>query len=161
MNRQQSIIAAHGLTDEYDRLVKADEWLAELQEACGGRLPGALAVPELRELVRQCRERGLRIAREFSAFDGQDRVGGFVRVSPVLEASDDNNGVTGGCEIIIENWLNGAQGDAQTLSSADWLDAADRASAEVTARLDAWQKLQFITSLSSDAQTFCLFIADI
>lgn len=154
MNRQQSIIAAHGLTDQHDRLVKADELLAELQEACGGRLPGALAVPELRELVRQCRERGLRIAREFSAFDGQDRVGGFVRVNPVLDAVDDSDGA-GGCEIIIENWLNGAQDDAQTRTSTGWLDAADRASAEITARLDAWQKLQVITSLSSDAQALC------
>ncbi|KEO91510.1 histidine kinase [Erythrobacter longus] len=155
MNRQQSIIAAHGLTDEHDRLVKADELLAELQEACGGRLPGALAVPELRELVRQCRERGLRIAREFSAFDGQDKVGGFVRVHPVLETGEDDTDVIGGCEIIIENWLSGAQGDAQTRTSVDWLDAADRASAEITAQLDARQKLQFITSFSSDAEALC------
>ena len=65
MNRQQTIIAARGLTDDEDRLVKADEPLAELQEACGGSVPGVLAVPELLELVCQCRTLGLRIAREF------------------------------------------------------------------------------------------------
>ncbi|MEP0391415.1 MAG: HAMP domain-containing sensor histidine kinase [Erythrobacter sp.] len=160
MNRQQSIVAAYGLTDEHDRLVKADELLAELQEACGGRLPGALAVPELRDLVRQCRERGLRIAREFSAFDGQDKVDGFVRVNPVLDANMDDHSVLGGCEIIIENWLNGAVDEGHSRASVDWLDAADKASAEITARLDAWQNLQVITTLSSDAQMLSKAVED-
>lgn len=153
MNRQQSLIAAHGLTDEHDRLVQADELLAELQEACGGRLPGALAVPELRELVRQCREQGLKIARDFRAFDGQDTVGGFVRIHPVLEESAEGLDAVSGCEIVIENWLSGSADDGQARKSTDWLDAADRASAEITARLDSWQNLQFITSSSKDGES--------
>jgi len=154
MNRQQSIIAAHGLTDEQDRLIRADEPLAELQEACGGRLPGALAVPELLELVRQCRKLGLRIAREFSAFDGQDTVAGFVRVNPVDGSDEDDLSAAGGCEILIENWQSASQAGVNSPHSAEWLDASDRASAEISARLDARQKLQFVTSCSDDAHLF-------
>ncbi|WP_298333649.1 HAMP domain-containing sensor histidine kinase [uncultured Erythrobacter sp.] len=152
MNRQQSIVAAHGLTDEHDRLIRADEPLAELQEACGGSLPGALAVPELLELVQQCRKLGLRIAREFSAFDGQDTVAGFVRIHPVDEGDEGGADALGGCAILIENWQSAGQANGNSLQGIEWLDASDRASAEITARLDARQKLQFITSVSADAQ---------
>ena len=47
MERQTSLLAARGLTDEQDHLLTADDALAELQERCGGTLPGALAVTEL------------------------------------------------------------------------------------------------------------------
>ncbi len=77
------ILAARGLTDEEDRLLSADLPLAELQERCGGQIPGKLAIPELLDLVRQGREMGLRLARDFSAFDGESIVTGFVRINPL------------------------------------------------------------------------------
>lgn len=151
MNQQQSIIAASGFTDENDRLVHADELLAELQEACGGRLPGVLAVPELLELVRQARELQLRIAREFRAYDGRDVIEGFVRIRPIGKSEnepDDENG----CEIIIENWQSYPQDGANPHTDAGGLDEADKAAAEISAYLDAKQRLQFLTLLSADAQ---------
>jgi signal transduction histidine kinase len=151
MNRQQSIIAASGLTDEHDRLVHADELLAELQEACGGRLPGVLAVPELLELVRQARELKLRIAREFRAYDGRDVIAGFVRIRPIEQSEDAPEGENG-CEIIIENWHSHSQDDAKQHTGAGSLDEADKAAAEISAYLDAKQHLQFLTSCSADAK---------
>ena len=145
MNRQQSIIAASGLTDEHDRLVHADELLAELQEACGGRLPGVLAVPELLELVRQARELKLRIAREFSAYDGRDVIAGFVRIRPIERSEDAPEGENG-CEITIENWQSYSQDDPNPHTGAGSLDEADKAAAEISAYLDAKQNLQFLTS---------------
>ncbi len=145
MNRQQSLLAARGLTDNRDRLLTADEPLAELHESCGGSLPGTLAVPELLDLVRQGRKMGLRIAREFVAFDGVEMVSGFVRVHPLGEEHG------GGCEVLVENWQRSPQPEINSRILADTVDAIDRASAEVTARLDPRQKVQFLTSTASDA----------
>lgn len=139
-----TLLAARGLTDGGDRLVSADELLADLQESCGGAVPGKLAIPELLDLVEQGREMGLRIAREFSAFDGADVITGFVRVHPL----DEKDG--SGCELLIENWQ---RAPAQALSSrenAERLDAIDRAAAEVTARLDAGQRVQLLSGEALD-----------
>ncbi len=144
MNRQQSLLAARGVTDQRDRLLTADDPLAELHESCGGSLPGTLAVPELLDLVRQSREMGLRIAREFTAFDGSEMVSGFVRIHPL---SDENGG---GCEVLVENWQRAPQPEMSTHDLADRIDAIDRAAAEVTARLDPRQQVQFLTSSAVD-----------
>ena len=159
MNRHQSLVAAQGMTDDHDRLISADELLADLQEACGGRMSGTLAVPELLDLVRQCREQGLRIARPFSALYGEDLVSGFVRIHPL--DSDEADAVDGGgCEILIENWLSaphlqeGGRGDTQ------WFDEADRAAAEITAHLDARQVVQALSSHSRDAEALAQAVKD-
>jgi signal transduction histidine kinase len=144
VNRQQSLLAARGLTDERDRLLTADEPLAELHESCGGEIPGTLAIPELLNLVQQGRQMGLKIAREFTAFDGEDMVSGFVRVHPLSEAEG------GGCEVLVENWQRTPRAEINSRDLAERLDAIDRASAEVTARLDARQQVQFLTAHASD-----------
>ena len=145
MESQSSLLAARGLTDEHDRLLTADDPLAELHERCGGSLPGTLAVPELLDLVQQGRRMGLRIAREFSAFDGEDMVSGFVRVRPL----DEEEG--SGCELLIENWQSRAVPEPNSRDAADRLDAIDRACAEVTARLDAQQRIQLFEITAADA----------
>lgn len=135
MAAPDSLLAARGLTDGEDRLVSADQPLSELQQRCGGQVPGRLAIPELLELVRQGRRMGLRLAREFSAQDGDARVSGFVRIHPLTADRGD------GCEILIENWRRetvGAQDDRETTARQD---AIDRATAEFTARLDGKQRL--------------------
>lgn len=151
MNRHQPLVAAHGITDDHDRLISADEPLADLQEACGGRMSSTLAVPELLDLVRQCRERGLRIARPFTALDGEDVVSGFARIHPLGTAEQKEAGLSGGCEILIENWLSAPHLEDGSRGTTQWLDAADRASAEITAHLDARQMLQTLSSHSADA----------
>lgn len=144
--RGDSLLAARGVTDAQDRLVTADEPLAELQLACGGEVPGTLAVPELLELVRQARSMGLRIAREFSAHDGEDRITGFVRVHPRPSEQD------GGCELLVENWQRQPQSVAGAGEYTEQLDAIDRASAEASGRLDARQHVQLLGGVAPDAR---------
>jgi signal transduction histidine kinase len=121
--------AVRGLTDAADQLIEADEPLAQLQLRCGGALPGMIAVPELLELVRQSRRKNLRLAREFHAFDGEDNISGFVRISP-LRAND------GGCEVMVENWRQDEHlgEDEQVLSNR--MDNIDRMLADLNAKLD-------------------------
>lgn len=140
-----TLVGAYGLTDARDRLLSADVPLAELQERCGGDLPGTLAIPELLALVRQARSLGLRIARGFSAFDGDAEVSGFARIHPLGE--DDG----GGCEVLVENWQRSPLTQPSAREFAERIDAIDRATAEVSARLDARQRLQVLSARAHDA----------
>jgi signal transduction histidine kinase len=145
MDRTDSLLGAYGLTDARDRLLSADEPLAELQERCGGDLPGTLAIPELLALVQQARRMGLRIARAFSAFDGDAEITGFARVHPLGEVDG------GGCEVLVENWQRSPLSPPSAREFADKLDGIDRATAEVSARLDARQQVQVLSARASDA----------
>ncbi|MCM0001437.1 MAG: HAMP domain-containing histidine kinase [Erythrobacter sp.] len=139
------LLGAYGLTDAQGRLLSADAPLAELQERCGGDLPGMLAIPELLALVRQARALGLRIARGFSAFDGETEVSGFARIHPL--GPDEG----GGCEVLVENWQRSPLTPPSPREFAERLDAIDRATAEVSARLDARQRLQVLSARARDA----------
>ena len=145
MDRRDNLQGACGLTDANDRLLSADEPLAELQERCGGDLPGTLAIPELLALVRQARRMGLRIARNFSAFDGDAMVTGFARIHPLPDADG------GGCEVLVDNWQRSLRASTSSRDFAETVDAIDRATAEVSARLDAQQRVQVLSALASDA----------
>jgi len=145
MDHTDSLLGAYGLTDARDRLLSADAPLAELQERCGGDLPGTLAIPELLALVQQARAMGLKIARSFSAFDGDAEVSGFARIHPLAE------GEGGGCEVLVENWQRSPLTPPSTREFAEKIDAIDRATAEVSARLDARQRLQVLSALAPDA----------
>ena len=145
MDRTDSLLGTYGLTDARDRLLSADAPLAELQERCGGELPGTLAIPELLALVQQARRMGLRIARGFSAYDGDGEVSGFARIHPLAE--DDG----GGCEVLVENWQRSPVTPPNPREFADRIDAIDRATAEVTARLDARQQVQVLGTRARDA----------
>src|SRR3546814_8663507 len=101
-----------------------------LHERCGGMVSGTLAVPELFELVRQSRLMGLRLAREFTAFDGEDQVAGFVRITPLA----DEDG--GGCEMLVENWRRTSCSTIDQGEVTARLDEIDRSTAELVARLD-------------------------
>lgn len=135
MERPNTLLAARGLTDHEDRLLSAGQPLAELQQNCGGDMPGPLAIPELHSLVHQARTMGLRIAREFSASDGEGRITGYARISP--QSSDEG----GGCEILIENWRREPASAEDDREVALRQDAIDRATAEFSARLDSGQRL--------------------
>lgn len=141
----ESLAAAYGLTDAADRLLSADAPLADLQERCGGDLPGTLAIPELLALVQQARAMGLKIARAFTAFDGDAEVSGFARIHPL--GPEDG----GGCELLVENWHRSPLTPPSARDFAERLDAIDRATAEVTARLDARQRVVVLNTGASDA----------
>jgi len=145
MDPRETLLGARGLTDARDWLLNADETLADLQARCGGRVPGPLAIPELLALVQQARGLGLRIARAFTAFDGEALVSGFARIDPSVAAAE------GGCEVLVENWQRTFQPAPEGRVFADRLDAIDRATAEVSARLDARQQVQVLSALASDA----------
>lgn len=144
MKEQTEIsLAARAHVDRQGFLRSADEPLALLHEDCGGLIPGPFAVPELRALALHCMELGLRLGREFSAFNGNCVVTGFARIHPHEDGS--------GCEILVENWQ---RHPPETLSSRDLasrLDEIDRASAEISARLDEAQRLQYILADNEDA----------
>ncbi|MFM7402899.1 MAG: sensor histidine kinase [Erythrobacter sp.] len=144
MDRSDSLTGAYGLIDARDQLLSADPALAELQERCGGDLPGTLAIPELLLLVQQARAMGLRVARSFSAFDGEVDVSGFARIHPLA----DNEG--GGCEVLVENWQKSPPSPPSARELAELLDGADRAAAEISARLDARQCLQVLSARAAD-----------
>lgn len=145
MDRRDNLLGACGLTDARDRLLSADEPLAELHERCGGDLPGTLAIPELLALVQQSRRMGLRIARNFSAFDGDALVTGFARIHPLAEVDG------GGCEVLVDNWQRSTLTPPSGRDFAAKIDAIDRATAEVSARLDARQRVQVLSALAADA----------
>lgn len=150
MDRRDNLLGACGLTDARDRLLSADEQLAELQERCGGDLPGTLAIPELLSLVQQSRRMGLRVARNFSAFDGNVLVSGFARIHPLGDADG------GGCEVLVDNWQRSPLSQPGSREFADTIDAIDRATAEVSARLDARQHVQVLSVLAPDASALQL-----
>jgi signal transduction histidine kinase len=145
MDRSDSLLGTYGLTDAHDRLLSADAPLAELQERCGGDLPGMLAIPELLALVRQARRMGLKIARAFSAFDGDAEVSGFARIHPL--GRDEG----GGCEVLVENWQRIMLAPQGARELAGHLDAIDHATAEVSARLDARQRIAVLSARAPDA----------
>ena len=65
---------AHGRTDAAGHLVEAGDPLIGLQEACGGKLGSPIAIPELHALVEKAGHYGLRLARQFNAIDGENRI---------------------------------------------------------------------------------------
>ncbi|QDH34803.1 HAMP domain-containing sensor histidine kinase [Porphyrobacter sp. YT40] len=145
MDQSDSLLGAYGLIDAQGRLMSADAPLAELQERCGGDMPGTLAIPELLALVQQARGMGLRLARSFSAFDGDAEVSGFARIHPLGPEEG------GGCELLIENWQRSNVTPPSAREYAERLDAIDRATAEVSARLDARQRIVVLSARAPDA----------
>ncbi|MEP3051684.1 MAG: HAMP domain-containing sensor histidine kinase [Erythrobacter sp.] len=144
MENSDRLLASHGLTDNQDRLLSADDPLADIHLRCGGSIPGAIAIPELLDLVNQARIYGLKLARDFEVYDGQDLVSGFVRVHPQSED------VGGGCEILVENLKRTPLAIEDERVTSDRLNLIDRNTAEIAARLDRQQHLQFLFSEAKD-----------
>ena len=153
LHETDSFAAARGITDHHDRLISADTPLALLQERCGGSLPGVLAIPELLEQVQHARTMGLKTARAFSAFDGEDIISGFVRINPRKAEAG------GGCELLVESWQRSPAAFGGNHAPAQFSDAIDRASAEITARLDARQQVLTLGTISADANALAAAVA--
>lgn len=145
MNDEISSTTYRGLTDAGDRLLSADGKLAELQEDCRGSIPGALAIPELLELVQQARHFGLKITREFSAFDGDQTICAYATITPRTRT------LGGGCEILVENWQEKDHAFGGARETGVLMDEIDRAAAEIVAQLDEKQYLRHLTADALDA----------
>ena len=128
---------ARAIVDADGMLTEAEEPLASLQVECGGRIGGQVAVPELRALVEKAQRFGLRLARQFRAVDGQDRITAWIEIEP-LNGPDNS---PQGCELGLVSW------HSEELPPEDELEAARRRAelsrnlADLTARLDPSQRV--------------------
>lgn len=87
---------ARAHVDAEGRLLAADEPLASLHIACGGRIGGVLSVPELRAIATKATEYGLKLSRPFAALGVDERITGWVAAQPAAEGA--------GCELGIVSW---------------------------------------------------------
>jgi hypothetical protein len=139
------------LSDADDRLISADPPLARLQKACGGDLPGVIAIPELRELVRKSRKFGLRLARGISACDDSHSIRAWIEVEP-CEGDGDDGGEAGGCRITVRNWQNLPLPEEDAEAMARRRMRIDRDLAELTAQLDHAQNLLSVSVEAPDLE---------
>lgn len=130
-----------GRCDASGRLATAAEPLAGLQLACGGEIPGEIAIPALRELVGKARTFGLKLARSIRANDGRDTITAWIEVEPLPDES---------CAIRISSWQIGALPPEDPAEIAAHRAAIDRSLAELTARLDARQCLLSVSAEAAD-----------
>ena len=144
MNASLAVLA-RATSDADDRLIAAGEPLAGLQRRCGGELPGLIAIPALLEIVRKARLYGLKLARCLAAQDGAEEISAWVEVAPREDGEE-------GCDILLRNWQATplAAEDAAVLYARR--AAIDRALAELTARLDAGQRLLSVQTDAADLQ---------
>ncbi|GAA4038744.1 sensor histidine kinase [Parerythrobacter jejuensis] len=137
---------ARARTDGSDHLVEADDLIAGLQHRCGGEIPGAIAIHELRKLVKKAREMDLRLARTIRAFDGEERITAWVEVTPYEGASES------GCAISVATWQTSKPTRETEDDAAARRDAIDNALAELHARLDPEQGILTVDSDAEDLQ---------
>jgi hypothetical protein len=128
---------ARAFVDADGMLVEAEEPLASLQTECGGKIGGPVAIPELRALVDKAQRFGLRLARQFRAIDGRDRITAWIEIEP----QSGSDGSAQGSELGLVSW------HAEELPPEDELEAARRRAelsrnlSDLTARLDPSQRV--------------------
>ena len=144
--KQADPVLARARTDADDRLVEADEPLAGLQRRCGGAIPGTVAIPELLAHVRKSRQYGLRLARLMSAYVGDEKIEAWVEINPHAAGEEP------GCEISIVSWQNRPVAPESDECAARRRLDIDKATAELSARLDPSQHLLAVESAAPDLQ---------
>jgi anti-sigma regulatory factor (Ser/Thr protein kinase) len=132
--------AIHARTDALDRLVEADEPLAELQLRSGGTLPGPITAPALLELVRKSRLYGLRLARAIRMQDDEQQVSVWATVAPTEEGE--------GAIVELNDWRSAPLPDGGGAIAAERRGRIARQLAELSALLGPDQEL-----LSVDGRT--------
>ena len=126
-----AVIVARGRCEGSDLRAGAVEALAELQRACGGVVPGQLAIPALLELTRKAWHYRMKLARVFQAQDGENAVSAWVEIIP-----DDD-----GLALALSNWRVTPLATAAVAEAAGDTDEAAMLAqvADLHARLDARQ----------------------
>jgi len=145
-------ILASAISDGQDHLVSADEPLAGLQRGCGGNLPGAIAVPELLDLVRKAREYRFPLARMIGAQDGTETIQAWVEVEPVA----DQNEMADGCRIVLRSWHATALVPDDANGLLERRAVIDREVAELSARLDGQRRILAVASDSAELQELAM-----
>lgn len=131
------------ISDADDRLISAEEPLAGLQLRCGGELPGTIAVPALLETVRKARRYQLKLARTLNAQDGENAITAWTEVQPRRDGEP-------GCEIVLRNWHAAPLPAENAAETSGLQQEIDRQLAELTARLDASQRLLTVAADAPD-----------
>ncbi|EIZ80282.1 two-component signal transduction histidine kinase [Novosphingobium sp. Rr 2-17] len=137
-------ILARAVSDAQDRLLSAEEPLAGLQRRCGGELPGTIATPELLALVRRARRHGLSLAHNVTAQDNGEIISAWIEVEPVSAAD--------GCEIRLRSWQSTAMPSDDGAAAEGRRRAIDRHLAELSAQLDAGQRVLAVVCDAPDLQ---------
>lgn len=113
---------------------------------CGGDLPGAIAIPALRELERKARLLGLKLARTMRASTGHERITAWVEIEPAPN---------GGTAMRFASW------EAEPLVPdnpgliAQHRAAIERDLAELVAQLDESQCLLAVQCDADDLAELC------
>ncbi|TMM50472.1 HAMP domain-containing histidine kinase [Qipengyuania marisflavi] len=136
----------YGAVDAGDRLIAADEPLASLQQACGGTLGETVAIPELLALVEKARRYGLRLARQFVATDGDNRITAWVEITPTRG----EDGETNGCELAIVSWQTEELPPENEIEAARRRVEINRHLADASARLDPKQNILSLETQAPD-----------
>lgn len=132
---------ALGRSDGNGRMVSASERLAELQEECGGEVPGVIAIPALRELECKARLYGLKLARTMRASNGREAITAWVEIEPEPD---------GGTVMRFASWQAAPHPPEDPAQIAQHRAAIDRTLAELVASLDHRQCLLTVDSQAHD-----------
>ena len=141
---------AHGKADADGNLVGADDVLAQLHQACGGKIGSRIAIPELLALVEKALRFELKLARQFEATDGENRVTAWVEIAPVA----DDAGEMAGCTIDVVSWHSEELPPDNEIEAARRRVEINRHLADCTARLDSNQRLLSIETQAPDLADF-------
>ena len=141
MTRAAGQVLATGQCDASGQLISAGEPLAGLQLACGGTLPGAIAIPALHELVEKALTFRLKLARLIRAHDGHEVISAWVEVAPAQG---------NGCTISVTSWQGGPIAPEDPAAISVQRAAIDRTLAELTAQLDPDQALLSAETSAAD-----------
>ena len=136
-------IIAAATVDAESRLIQVGQPLAELQRRCGGEIPGAIAIPQLREVVLKARDYGFKLARLIHASDGENRIQAWVEVSPdVAEPTT--------LQIVVRSWQKSPLPVEDADRQAERKAEIDRTVAELVAELDAEQRVRAAEASAGD-----------
>ena len=136
-------ILARARSDGADRLVSAEEPLAGLHLRCGGEMPGTIAIPTLLDVVRKARKFGLKLARPVTAQDNAESITAWVEVEPAPDGEE-------GCVIALRSWQTAPLPAEDVAALAARRAEIDRTLAELTARLDADQRVLAVDAQAAD-----------
>ncbi|MEX0341622.1 MAG: sensor histidine kinase [Erythrobacter sp.] len=141
---------AHARASADGTLIEADELLASLQRACGGAIGSRLAIPELLALVEKAQEFGLRLARQFEAIDGENRITAWVEIAPITDAE----GNVDGCAIDVVSWHSEPMPPENDIEAMRRRVEINRHLADCTVRLDSSQRLLSVDTEAADLAEF-------
>jgi signal transduction histidine kinase len=135
-------ILARAVTDGDDCLISADPLLSKLQLACGGDIPGTIAVPALLETVRKARRYELKLARSVVAQTVTETITAWVEVAPRQDGEQ-------GCDVHLLNWqaIELPPEDLEVVHGHR--EQIDRQLAELTALLDPAQRVLAVETQSA------------